>query len=94
MDTISGEAKWLNHTSKNWSKFAPRSEFFPFKLDIFSQGDWYVGKQTGSHLSCLPYKKIKENLSSVSSHVKFLRSPSKLNINPQSLREFNTNRYT
>ena len=39
-------------------EFAPLgSKFFPFRVDPFSEGDWCIGTQTGSHKSYLPCKK-------------------------------------
>ena len=32
------------------------SNFFPFRVDPFSEGTWCAGKQTGSFKSCLPCK--------------------------------------
>ena len=36
--------------------FSKREEFV-FKVDPFSEGTWYAGKQTGSHKSCFLCKK-------------------------------------
>ena len=38
--------KWFTLKSK---EFAPiGSKFFPFRVDPFSEGEWYTGKQTKS----------------------------------------------
>ena len=64
MDTLSGEATvkcillpfWNRIYSKR-KEFAPTwSKFFPFKVDLFSEGTRCTGKQTRCHESCLPSK--------------------------------------
>ena len=37
------------------------SNFFPFRIDPFSEGDWCTEKQTGRHKSCLPCQKQWKN---------------------------------
>ena len=62
MGTISREAALSNCVclpSKKRStlkkEFAPNgSKFLPFRVDHFLEGDWYAGKQLGSHISCFP----------------------------------------
>ena len=65
MDTLPGEVTpvkiilppfWSGLYSKR-KEFAPfGSKFFSFRVDPFSERDWYAGKQTGCHRSCLPRK--------------------------------------
>ena len=33
------------------------SKLFPFRVDLFTEGNWCKGKQTGSHKSFLPCQK-------------------------------------
>ena len=37
------------------------SKFFPTEVDPFSGVGWCVGKQTGSHKTCLPCKKGRKS---------------------------------
>ena len=69
IDTLSGETtlsklfcpipKWIYTIRK---EFAPKgSKFFPYRVDPFSEGAGRMGgavKQTGSHESCLLWRKI------------------------------------
>ena len=52
------------------NSFISRSKFIPFREDLCSTGPWCIGKQIGSHISCLSCKQIEENLSSISSPLK------------------------
>ena len=40
-----------------WKSIHIKMKLFSFRVDPFSEGDCCVGKQTGSHKSCLPCKK-------------------------------------
>ena len=45
--------------------FVMGSKFFPYIIDIFSEGDWCTEKQTGSHKSCNRCKKKKKKTLSI-----------------------------
>ena len=51
-------------------KMAPLdSRFFAFKEDLFSEGMWCAGNQSGSQNSCLP---CKNNGGKSTKHIQFL----------------------
>ena len=39
--------------------------FFPFRINPFSEGAWFAGKQKGSYKSCLPCKKWQKILQKI-----------------------------
>ena len=57
MDTLSGVASLSDLTESN---------FFPFRVNPFSEGVWFARMQTESHKSYLPWEKRVEKPSSVS----------------------------
>ena len=46
------------------------SKFFPFRVDLFSEGNKCAGKQTRSRKICLSCKNMAENLQCVNSFLK------------------------
>ena len=58
---------WKGVYSKRKESAPLGSRFFPFRVDPFLEGVWYIGMQTRSHKSCLPLQNMVENLPNVSS---------------------------
>ena len=54
------QSKWFCLPSEKESSLKGKN-LLPRKVDPFSEGTWCAGKQTGSHKSCLPYKKWQKN---------------------------------
>ena len=62
------------------------SKSFPFGADPFSEWDWFMGTQTGSHKTCLPCKNVGKKIPDVPSKDRIIRhfdSTDILQITPQ-----------
>ena len=78
MDTFSGEATLSNCFSlpsekgsslKGKNLLPMGANYFPFRVDLLSEGTWCAGLKTGSQKSCLLWAELSANIPSVTSHL-------------------------